>query len=285
MADAARARSEARRKKILENAEKRINRLYSRQQEENDNNCEESDSSKTGESPQSQQWQCDKCGNINFGNRKVCLLCRTQQFEAETENSEETASQHEMNKVHEDASKGIEKTDVESSKERPLIISSPNQGELRHRKSHNTVKLQRAEVSQVNTSQEDVVLPQSTNTPRAKKMPYTQNQLFEIYRILGCVLIAFVSRMVLKTGYGLFYFKTIFLPFTAFQIGLYLFKTNFLKGVNLNQRQNMMSTALMLCGLSPHLIQTYSEVMGYVKAVSEDLFFFVFMFFACGLFI
>ena len=47
----------------------------------------------------------------------------------------------------------------------------------------------------------------------------------------------------------------------------------------------MMSTALMLCGLSPHLIQTYSEVMGYVKAVSEDLFFFVFMFFACGLFI
>ena len=39
MADAARARSEARRKKILENAEKRINRLYSRQQEENDNNC------------------------------------------------------------------------------------------------------------------------------------------------------------------------------------------------------------------------------------------------------
>ena len=112
-----------------------------------------------------------------------------------------------MNKVHEDASKGIEKTDVESSKERPLIISSPNQGELRHRKSHNTVKLQRAEVSQVNTSQEDVVLPQSTNTPRAKKMPYTQNQLFEIYRILGCVLIAFVSRMVLKTGYGLFYFK------------------------------------------------------------------------------
>uniref|UniRef100_K1PP02 Uncharacterized protein n=1 Tax=Magallana gigas TaxID=29159 RepID=K1PP02_MAGGI len=56
-------------------------------------------------------------------------------------------------------------------------------------------------------------------------------------------------------------------------------------GVKIHQSQNVMSAALMLCGLSPHLIQTYSRIMGYVKAVSEDFFFFLFVFFTCGLFI
>lgn len=44
----------------------------------------------------------------------------------------------------------------------------------------------------------------------------------------------------------------------------------------------MMSTALMLCGISPNLIGTYNKIMGYVKSVTEDLFFFIFVFFAVG---
>ncbi|XP_011428507.3 guided entry of tail-anchored proteins factor CAMLG [Magallana gigas] len=281
MADAV-ARSEARKRRILENAEKRINRLYSRQRAEHEINGGEGNDSKEDKSTESQQWTCEQCGNINFGNRKACLLCRGKQISDETENSGKTENLIEVKEIQ--MKETLEKSDGENSKERPLLISSFDKGELHQRKS-NTVKLQRAEILPEVTVPDEVPLQRSPSTQPKKRVSYSQNQLFEMYRILGCILMAFVSRMVLKSGQGLFYFETIFLPFTALQFGLYLFNNNFLKGVKMHQSQNVMSAALMLCGLSPHLIQTYSRIMGYVKAVSEDFFFFLFVFFTCGLFI
>ncbi|XP_061175643.1 guided entry of tail-anchored proteins factor CAMLG-like [Saccostrea echinata] len=277
MADTvSRARSEARKKKILENAEKRINRLYSRQTGDQEKDHEGDTENKSAESG---EWQCDKCGNINFGSRKACLLCRGKQMTDEKNISDR---QHEIDQSMKNIEETAEKSEAGDSQERPLSISRPYQSEVRQRKSPNTVKLQRVDVQR---EANQVPLPQSTNVQPSWKSTYSQGQLFEMYRILGCILIAFVSRMVLKSGYGLFYFETIFLPFTAFQTGLHLFKNNFLKDVHIYQRQNIMSTALMLCGISPHLIHTYSRIMGYVKAMTEDLFFFLFVFFACGFFI
>ncbi|XP_048759719.1 guided entry of tail-anchored proteins factor CAMLG-like [Ostrea edulis] len=277
MADSvAKARSEARRKRILENADKRINRLYSRQRGE-DENSEENVEGRSEETAESPQWQCDKCGNINFGNRKMCLLCRGKHLTDEEETPEKTESQVEVIEIQKKTDETDEKSDEENSKEMPK--SSPHQNELRQRRTQNTVKLQRGDVPQESSS---VPPPQCTVQQPVQKSTYSQSQLFEIYRILGCMLIAFVSRMVLKSGYGLFYFESVFLPFTAFQTGLHLFKNNFLKDVHIYQRHNMMSTALMLCGISPNLIGTYNKIMGYVKSVTEDLFFFIFVFFAVG---
>ncbi|XP_062593335.1 uncharacterized protein LOC134254820 [Saccostrea cucullata] len=270
------SRAEARKKKILENAEKRINRLYSRQpgDQDKDKKHEEDLDSKSAESG---EWQCDKCGNINFGSRKACLLCRGKQMTDEKDTSDR---HHQIDQSMKNTRDIVEKSETGNSQERPLSISRPNQSEVRQRKSPNTVKLQRGDTQH---EASEMPLPQSTRVQPSWK--YSQPQLFEMYRILGCILIAFVSRMVLKSGYGLFYFETIFLPFTAFQTGLHLFKNNFLKDVHIYQKQNIMSTALMLCGISPHLIHTYSRIMGYVKALTEDLFFFLFVFFACGFFI
>lgn len=100
----------------------------------------------------------------------------------------------------------LEKSDGENSKERPLLISSFDKGELHQRKS-NTVKLQRAEILPEVTVLDEVPLQQSPTTQPKKRVSYSQNQLFEMYRILGCILMAFVSRMVLKSGQGLFYFE------------------------------------------------------------------------------
>lgn len=100
----------------------------------------------------------------------------------------------------------LEKSDGENSKERPLLISSFDKGELHQRKS-NTVKLQRAEILPEVTVLDEVPLQRSPTTQPKKRVSYSQNQLFEMYRILGCILMAFVSRMVLKSGQGLFYFE------------------------------------------------------------------------------
>lgn len=57
-----------------------------------------------------------------------------------------------------------------------------------------------------------------------------------------------------------------------------------LQSLSLPHKNNMMVTALMLCGIKSDVINYYNQIMGYFSAVTEDLALFIFTFLLAHMF-
>ncbi|XP_046340006.2 guided entry of tail-anchored proteins factor CAMLG-like [Haliotis rufescens] len=127
----------------------------------------------------------------------------------------------------------------------------------------------------------------SSGQSTQKKQQVTQEtagllQILENLRLGSCVLVAFFVRWVLSSGYGIFYFQSIFLPFVLLQVGLYSFHYTYMKDVALPHNSSLMSGALVLSGIKPEFVAIYNRTMGYFTAVTEDFALYLFTFLICN---
>ncbi|XP_052817818.1 uncharacterized protein LOC128244654 [Mya arenaria] len=106
---------------------------------------------------------------------------------------------------------------------------------------------------------------------------------FEFLRIVLSVMTAYLCRRVLATGYGIFYFQSVVLPFLCLEAAFFMFKHKVLHNVTLPHKSSMLVGLVLLCGIKPGIMHSYNQVMGYVTAASEDfaMFFFAFMMANC----
>ncbi|XP_067673800.1 guided entry of tail-anchored proteins factor CAMLG-like [Haliotis asinina] len=107
-------------------------------------------------------------------------------------------------------------------------------------------------------------------------------QILENLRLGSCVIVAFFVRWVLSSGYGVFYFQSIFLPFVLLQVGLYSFHYTYMKDVALPHNSSLMSGALVLSGIKPEFVAIFNRTMGYFTAVTEDFALYLFTFLICN---
>lgn len=235
------ARREARRRKILENADKRMKRLTNQYESE-----KEVTENKTDE---------DKLTNAS-GNA------------IKEENLTAKITAPELN---------LEATEVQTKSEQQSPVQKQNiQSELRHR---GTVKIQRNIDShniQTQDSQKSVVKPEKSETDINLTLKQTEG-----LKIASLILLAIVCRLVLKCGFGLFYFQSIFLPFVALEVGWIHYQLR--NSLQMPRKKNKMSTMLMLCGIKPDLLVVYDTIMSYVATFSEDFGLYVFSFFISNL--
>ncbi|KAL4240329.1 hypothetical protein ACF0H5_001120 [Mactra antiquata] len=119
----------------------------------------------------------------------------------------------------------------------------------------------------------------SLNSSRISSDAKMMLKHFEFLRIVMCVMVAYLCRRVLSSGYGVFYIESVILPFACLESSFFLFKHKVLHNVILPHKSSMLIGILMLCGIKPVVVQTYNKVMGYFTAAMEDfaLFFFAFM--------
>ncbi|XP_052069348.1 uncharacterized protein LOC127708497 [Mytilus californianus] len=237
------ARREARRRKILENADKRMKRLTNQYESE-----KEVIENKTDE---------DKLTNTSANAIKE-------------ENLAAKTTAPELN---------LKATgpEVQTKSEQQSAVQQQNiQSELRHR---GTVKIQRNIDShniQTQDSQKSVVKPEKSETDINLTLKQTEG-----LKIASLILLAIVCRLVLKCGFGLFYFQSIFLPFVALEIGWIHYQLR--NSLQMPRKKNKMSTMLMLCGIKPDLLVVYDTIMSYVTTFSEDSGLFIFSFFISNL--
>ncbi|XP_046553557.1 guided entry of tail-anchored proteins factor CAMLG-like [Haliotis rubra] len=107
-------------------------------------------------------------------------------------------------------------------------------------------------------------------------------QILENLRLGSCVIVAFFIRWVLSSGYGVFYVQSIFLPFVLLQVGLYSFHYTYMKDVALPHNSSLMSGALVLSGIKPEFVAVFNRTMGYFTAVTEDFALYLFTFLICN---
>ncbi|XP_063447593.1 uncharacterized protein LOC134727140 [Mytilus trossulus] len=235
------ARREARRRKILENADKRMKRLTNQYESE-----KEVAENKTDE---------DKLTNTS-GNA------------IKEENLKDKTTAPELNH------KATE-PEVQTRSDTP-VQQQNIQPELRQR---GTVKIQRnidIQNRQTQDSQKPVIKSEKSESDINLSLKQTEG-----LKIASLILLAIVCRLVLKCGFGLFYFQSIFLPFVALEVGWIHYQLT--NSLQMPRKKNKMSTMLMLCGIKPDLLVVYDTIMSYVTTFSEDFGLFVFSFFISNL--
>ncbi|KAK3106511.1 hypothetical protein FSP39_021448 [Pinctada imbricata] len=295
------ARREARRQKILQNSKQRLNRLYDR---DFVTNHDDPDTSTTTETDQQKQgnyqdnnWTCKICSHTNTEKREKCYLCNSQQKDTPMKGNEVSergageglpvdGKEHvKCSDTHTESSNllsSVNKDGVKCAETHPeSTVQEKTNTEHTVLRQRQTVKIQKAPVSE-----ESSVSPTSSESLRNDKLEdsvLSPSQQFEMFRVLGCVLLAILCRMVLKTGYGLLYFQSVILPFVSLQFGLYYYKQQIVKDLVLQHRNNMMVTLLVLCGVKKDILTLYNNIMGYLTAIGEDFCLFVFVFVMSGI--
>ncbi|KAH3861747.1 uncharacterized protein LOC127866041 [Dreissena polymorpha] len=151
-------------------------------------------------------------------------------------------------------------------------------------KHRSTVKITpiKRNVSTQNTS---VSQNDSLNTSRSSSDAKMILKHFEFLRIVLSVMVAYLCRRVLSTGYGVFYFQSIIIPFALMEAGFFMFKHKVLHNVTLPHKSSMLIGVLMLCGIKPEVVHLYNQIMGYLTAASEDFAMFFFAFLMANIFI
>ncbi|ESP04633.1 hypothetical protein LOTGIDRAFT_237287 [Lottia gigantea] len=124
-------------------------------------------------------------------------------------------------------------------------------------------------------------------TVNVKKVPEAKPEelwkIFDLLRFGAMILLAVVVRWLLSYGFGLFYVKSIFIPFIATEIAIYAFQQINMQNIVLPQKGSLLSSALMLCGIKPDVIKLYNRVMSYISAISEDCAIYLFTFVLCNI--
>lgn len=101
---------------------------------------------------------------------------------------------------------------------------------------------------------------------------------FDLIRLVSCIVLALLTRKILNTAWSTFFLKSIFVPFTLLQFGIYTFLFKFCKAVVLPERGSMISTGLIVCGVDKNTVLTFHKVIGYTASVVEDLAVYIFSF-------
>ncbi|XP_045213212.2 uncharacterized protein LOC123564023 [Mercenaria mercenaria] len=150
--------------------------------------------------------------------------------------------------------------------------------EYTSRHSRNTVKISPIKKPD-RVHNDSASLNESLNSSRSSSDAKMMLKHFEFLRIVLCVMVAYLCRRVLSSGYGILYFQSVVLPFACMEASFFMFKHKMLHNVMLPHKSSMLIGMLMLCGIKPAILQTYNKLMGYVTAATEDfaLFFFAFM--------
>ncbi|XP_059177981.1 guided entry of tail-anchored proteins factor CAMLG-like [Physella acuta] len=252
MADAA-AQREARRKKILQNSEDRIKRIYGL--------------------------------NSNEGVAEQPIPTEQKNDEELLESSQPHYSLR--NRHH----KTVASPQI-STHETPLINEPPVQPSLTGHNSstfddvpltnfHNTLS---DSLHNDENEAETNAVPESTtkiNTNNKMSDFVMDSKSLEILKLSVFALTAFVSRFLLKFGFGLFLLQSIFYPFIFLEIAIaYTVHTYFQHIPVMQSKGNMMVAALMLCGIKQDILDSYTKIMAHVSLAVSDfcvyLFFFIF---------
>ncbi|RUS86155.1 hypothetical protein EGW08_006103 [Elysia chlorotica] len=136
----------------------------------------------------------------------------------------------------------------------------------------------------------DTEVPENLDaTPQTEDSPSTEIQqplnafdvkALELLRVVVCVTTSLFCRLVLRLGIGLFLVESIFLPFFAMElIYSYIIEAYFKDVIPAQTQGTLVSAALMLCGIKPELMGVYHKIMSHVGIVMSDfsLYFFSFV--------
>ncbi|KAK0056199.1 hypothetical protein Bpfe_014286 [Biomphalaria pfeifferi] len=107
-------------------------------------------------------------------------------------------------------------------------------------------------------------------------------QSFELLKICTFFLLAFISRQLLKLGIGLLIIPSIFFPFIILEATIIYLCQVHLKYIPLTgSRGNLMSAALILCGLKQEVLESYHLIMTHINTALSDLGIYFFAFIVC----
>ncbi|KAL8561646.1 hypothetical protein ACOMHN_001378 [Nucella lapillus] len=276
MADAE-ARREARRRKILQNSESRLNRLLGKA----DGTDEASVSTTSGDVPaQSLPESRDFPSETSTTTTTTSSSSRLTSSEPEPEEVTHTAVGDTTQTVPESQTppRSVHQRAVPREKERE------NSGGQREKSGQdvlfqsNTPSL---EAKQPNADRRNGV-PETSGAESVSGGQADPLKLLDLIRCGGCLLVAFLTRWALHFGLGLLFLELVMIPFLLLEGSLLYFQTTHMKDLKLPHSSSMMKYVLVFSGVRQDLIVKYGTIMGYVTAASEDFALFLFVFLACN---
>ncbi|GFO28627.1 calcium signal-modulating cyclophilin ligand [Plakobranchus ocellatus] len=262
MSSIAAAQREARRRKITQNAQARMNKLLGRP----------SEMAATEQVPNSVTLPSVQSSQPKEGNHPPSLT------QSSPYNLRRRNQKLDSPSLSSGTDKALISPSISDSKPSPKvtsasIVNTPMQ-------ASETGDMEHIPVSE-NAPTEDVQ-PQtgeSTNYGRPTTNNFDAKSL-ELFRVVACITTAFLSRYILTFGFGLFMVDSIFLPFFTMEAFItYLIETYCKDLSTWASRGTLMSAALMLCGIKPELMGVYNNIMGYVTMLASDfgIYFFSFL--------
>ncbi|XP_060071772.1 uncharacterized protein LOC132551613 [Ylistrum balloti] len=268
------ARREARNRKILQNREKRMNILYGRKETDTGNDSTETDSLAKNLIVSEQAQEINSNDNVPVA-EQIKKEDASIPNELSNKIREPDRGAHILGNTINIGTEGNTTLPSMTTSERLHSSQSDTDG-VRHRATRNTVKIQQSSLLTDNKkiSQEPASVENSKPESTSQRSPQQQ---FNLLRLVGCVFIAVLSRVVLQLGIGLLYFQTIILPFAVLQGALYYYRMTFVKDIP--YKGTALSSALMLCGLKQEMILTYNKIMGNIAGIYEDFSIYLFAFF------
>lgn len=262
---AAAAQREARRRKITQNAQARMNKLLGRQdladsgQKDLNNFTPNFSPAPNPPKEDGDQGQTEVQSIPQPKSSPYNLRRRHQKLDS-TPVSLKTEEQTAMSEAFTPVAFAPEQTRYkESTSDIQPIIERPMTSHESIETSHVTHNLE--PINHVSTTAR--LENQHMNTYDAKSL--------EIFRIVMCVATSFMSRSVLRLGFGLFMVESIFLPFFAMEIFItYILETYLKDSIKVQSQGTLISAALMLCGIKPELMGVYHKIMSHVASVTND---------------
>ncbi|BFZ03109.1 hypothetical protein BsWGS_06148 [Bradybaena similaris] len=264
MADVALQR-EARRRKITQNAEARMNRLLGLTRKHDHNNdstsqSELNESSSQNSPPHSQQNEAqpsslhlrsrNSTASTSLPSRNISSFSSPECSDRNSKRSSEIISSHHSTPV------SCIRGDLENIDRAHLTPSGRSELEVKR-----TDKL-------------------TNDTQRLSA------QTFEICKIIAFVVLAFLQCCALKFGLGLCIVPSIFVPYIVLEVTFEYVVYNYLQHILLSQpKGNLMSAALMLCGMKQDFTDTYNSIMARVAVWLSDFCLYLFAFIVWDLFI
>ncbi|GFR74410.1 calcium signal-modulating cyclophilin ligand [Elysia marginata] len=268
MSDLAAAQREARRRKITQNAQARMNKLLGRPDLADTESKEVSSSLTPQSSPVVESSKED--GDVHQTEPQSPLPTQNSPYNLRRRPQRSDPPTVPVKKI---VTHVIQPTELRAPTEE---IVAPASTETKH--------LPTADGQQerpVATPETTETFPLLDSAPQAQASTSVKNEIpnsttfdakaLELFRIVVCITTSFVSRSVLRFGFGLFMVESIFLPFFAMEIFFAYIMETYLKDVSPVQSQGtMISAALMLCGIKPELMGIYHKIMSHVAIVTSD---------------
>lgn len=265
--DAAEVRREARRRKILQNADNRMNKLLGNVIPQ------ERGASESFNNSQSQSNFTDRISPDTVTAKSldteadICLS--TTSVGAAGSAEEESSLQDEMFAEPALIRQRVHKS---SSFECQQVSTKDQQSSLPCRHEAAT------SASQLSSGSSKVGEGDAGNEGVVENPPPDPVKVLDLMRCGGCLLAAFVTRWTLGFGLGILFLELALVPFALLETALYTFHTTHMKDIQLPHKNTLTTYALVLSGVKPELITKYNKVMGYFAALAEDFAVYLFSF-------
>ncbi|CAL1543383.1 unnamed protein product [Lymnaea stagnalis] len=264
MADTA-AQREARRQKILRNQEERMNRLLGKYAEAETN---------VKQSTPEKIQQKDEHESLSPHQSPYNLRQRSQKNSTVPPKS--SNSQNELSAQH----GAVPSSSATISQETSIPSNGNETDEISRKENKSEPTIGRIGDSvPFGHSQKPVESDQTSNG-----LPFDLQRLdpqtLEVLKIVMFVLTALFQRYLLKFGFGIFIFPSIFLPFIVLELAIKYSVHTYLKHIPLSHgKGNLLSAALMLCGIRQDIMDSYHLIMAHIASAASDfcVYFFAFI--------